>query len=176
MIMKPERTSLRPLAGANRTWRRRLTLQGELVLALLPTVTVLLVLALVEVFSHQRLLFASLASSAFLIYLDPQHGTNSVRTLVMAQATAAVVGFVTFVVWGPGYLAASGAMVVTIFLMILLDAVHPPAVSTTLGFAFRAGAENNLVLFGLAVGMIAVLILLERLSLWLLAYYSRQPS
>jgi starch phosphorylase len=31
------------------------------------------------------------------------------------------------------------------------DAVHPPAVSTSLSFALRAGNENNLVLFALAV-------------------------
>jgi hypothetical protein len=56
-------------------------------------------------------------------------------------------------------------MVVTIFLMILMDVVHPPAVSTSLSFALRAGNENNLVLFGLAVGITALLVALERLTL-----------
>ncbi len=46
--------------------RRRLNLRGEFALALLPTATVLAVLALVEALSRQRLLFASLAASAFL--------------------------------------------------------------------------------------------------------------
>ncbi|MEC4818085.1 MAG: hypothetical protein SAK29_33165 [Scytonema sp. PMC 1069.18] len=50
-------------------------------------------LAFVEVLSRQRLLFASLASSAFLIYLDPQHGSNTVRTLVLSQMMAASIGF-----------------------------------------------------------------------------------
>ncbi|MBV8886644.1 MAG: hypothetical protein JO235_21975, partial [Chroococcidiopsidaceae cyanobacterium CP_BM_RX_35] len=73
--MSQRRSSLRPVEGANRSLRSRLDLKGELVLAAAPTLTVLGVLALVEVLSRQRRLFASLAASAFLIYLDPQHGT-----------------------------------------------------------------------------------------------------
>ncbi|MFD2784499.1 hypothetical protein [Hymenobacter rubripertinctus] len=51
---------------------------------LLPTLTVLVMLWLLELLSNQRRLFASLASSAFLIYLDPAHYTNSTRTLVIS--------------------------------------------------------------------------------------------
>ena len=166
-----QRESLEPIEGANRTARRRLSLKGEFLLALGPTVTVLLVLALVEAMSQQRLLFASLASSAFLIYLDPQHGTNTVRTLVIAQMIAAVIGFATYLAFGGGYVSGGTAMVMTIIAMILLDAVHPPAVATAMAFALRAGEESNLALFALAVGMTAILVVLERLALWLLARY-----
>ncbi|MGB5972540.1 MAG: hypothetical protein WBG38_04435, partial [Nodosilinea sp.] len=58
-----------------------------------------------------------------------------------------------------------------IVLMIVLDVVHPPAVATSLSFALRAGDEGNLALFGLAVGITAVLVMLEKLSLWALARY-----
>lgn len=167
--MSQNRESLKPIKGANRSLRRRLSLRGEFALAFSPTVTILAVLALVEALSQQRLLFASLASSAFLIYLDPQHGTNSVRTLVVAQMIAAGLGFVSYLLIGSGYLSGGTAMVVTIVLMILLDVVHPPAVSTSLSFALRAGNESNLVLFGLAVGITAGLVLLEKVSLWVLA-------
>lgn len=54
-------TSLKTLEGANQSPRRKLNLKGELVLVIAPTLTVLGVLALVEVLSRQRLLFASLA-------------------------------------------------------------------------------------------------------------------
>ena len=165
-----KRESLKPVEGANRSLRKRLGLRGEFILALLPTITVLAVLALMESLSQQRLLFASLASSAFLIYLDPQHGTNTVRTLVIAHLLAATAGLITFIWIGPGYLAGGIAMVVTITLMILLDAVHPPAVATSLSFAFRAGAENNLVLFGLALGITAALVIMEHVALRLLAH------
>ncbi len=138
-----KRESLQPIEGATRARRRRLTWRGELALGFLPTVTVLVVLGVVEVLSRQRLLFASLASSALLIYLDPQHGTNTPRTLFIAQLLAATVGLLTYLLCGPGYLAGGSAMLVTIVLMILLDVMHPPAVSTSLSFAFRAGNDNE---------------------------------
>jgi hypothetical protein len=84
--------SLEPGDSRERALRRRLPLSGELALAALPTATVLAVLALVERLTTQRLLFASLASSAFLIYLDPEHGMNRVRALTLSQGiTAALV-------------------------------------------------------------------------------------
>lgn len=174
--MAKKRQSLKPLKGANRALRRRLSLKGEFILALMPTLMVLVVLAFVEVLSRQRLLFASLASSAFLIYLDPQHGTNTVRILVLAQMMAATIGFFTYFLFGPGYLSGGTAMVVTIALMILLDTVHPPAVSTSLSFALRTGQESNLIIFGLAVGITALLVLMERFALWILASYGRSPQ
>ncbi len=168
MPMDFKRDSLKPIPGAERALRRKLTLKDEFLLALLPTLTVLAVMGLVEVLSRQRLLFASLASSAFLIYLDPQHGTNSVRTLVLAQLLAACTGLLVYLGLGPGYFSGGTSMLITIVLMILLDAVHPPAVSTALAFAFRAGSEQNLVLFGLALVIIALLVLIEQITLWLL--------
>ncbi len=170
--MSRNRSSLKSIKGANRSLRQRLDIRGELLLAAAPTALVLSVLALVEVLSRQRLLFASLASSAFLIYLDPQHGTNTVRTLIISQMMAATIGLISYLVLGSGYLSGGIAMVLTIVLTILLDVVHPPAVSTSLSFALRAGNENNWVLFGLAVSVIALLVVLERFALWILARYS----
>ncbi|BAZ21070.1 hypothetical protein NIES4073_19480 [Kalymmatonema gypsitolerans NIES-4073] len=72
------------------------------------------------------------------------------------------------------YVSAGTAMVIVIFLMILLDAVHPPAVATSLSFALRASNENNLFLFGLAVGITALLVGLERFALWILAKYNQR--
>jgi CBS-domain-containing membrane protein len=123
--MRQKRSSLRPLKGANRALRRRLDLRGEFALALVPTLTILGVLALVEVLTEQRLLFASLAASAFLIYLDPQHGTNSVRTLIISQMMAATLGLLAYFFLGAGYWSAGTAMIASIVLMILLNAVHP---------------------------------------------------
>jgi CBS-domain-containing membrane protein len=174
-VKPPRRPSAQPLEGATRARRRRLTWRGELALAVLPTVTILVVLGLVEVLSRQRLLFASLASSAFLIYLDPQHGTNTPRTLIIAQLLAATAGLLTYLLVGPGYPAGGTAMLVTIVLMILLDVMHPPAVSTSLSFAFRAGDESNLMIFALAVAITAALVGLERVSLWLLTRDTPPP-
>ena len=172
--MSQRRSSLKPMEGVNQSPKRRLNLKDELVLATAPTLTVLGVLALVEVLSRQRLLFTSLAASAFLIYLDPHHATNKVRTLVLAQMMAATIGLITHLLLGSGYLAGGSAMVLTIVLMILLDAMHPPAVATSLSFGLSAGHESNLALFGLAVGITALLVLIERFTLWLLAQYSKR--
>jgi CBS-domain-containing membrane protein len=169
--MSGDKKSLAPAPRPARHLRRRLSLRGELLLAALPTATVLITFAFVQVLSQQRLLFASLASSAFLIYLDPEHGTNNMRTLGSAQMLAALLGLGAYLLIGPGYLSAAAAMSSLIVLMILLDVVHPPAVSTALSFALRAGQESNLVLFGLAVGITIVLIVLERVMLWLIARY-----
>ena len=167
--MGGDRDSLQPIQGAARPARARLDLKGELLLALLPTLTVLAVLGLVEVLTRQRLLFASLASSAFLIYLDPNHGTNTIRALVSSHLIAATAGLGTYQILGHGYPAAASAMVLTILAMVLLDVVHPPAISTSLTFAFRAGAERDAVLFALAVGVTVILVILQRTALWLLA-------
>lgn len=172
--MSQDRESLKPVEGANRSLRQRLGLRGELALALLPTLTVLGVFAFVEVLSQQRLLFASLASSAFLIYLDPQHGMNSVRTLITSQLLAVLLGFGANLLFGPTYLAGGSAMAVTIVLLILFDAVHPPAVSTALSFALRPGDESNVLLFVLALGITVLLVGLERAALWLLAWHARR--
>jgi hypothetical protein len=59
--------------------------------------------------------------------------------------------------------------VATIVLMITLNVVHPPAVSTSLIFAFRVGDASNILVFGLAVAITAVLVGLEKTMLWMLA-------
>lgn len=152
--------------------RRRLGLKKEVLLALLPTATALLVLTFVEVLSNQRLLFASLASSAFLIYLDPEHGVNNIRTLFSAQMGSAAIGLLSYTTLGPGYVSAGVAMVLAIATMIALDTMHPPAVSTALSFGLRAEDETNLVLFGLAVTITALLVILQRAALWMLRRFS----
>jgi CBS-domain-containing membrane protein len=148
--------------------RRRLGLKAELLLALLPTATVLLVLAFVEALSSQRLLFASLASSAFLIYRDPENEVNNVRTLLVAQIGSALIGLGCYLAFGPGYLSGGLSMVLSIAMMIALDAMHPPGVSTALSFGLRSGDAGNLALFCMAVGVTAVLVVLQRVALWMM--------
>lgn len=149
--------------------RRHLGWRKELLLASFPTAVVLAVFAFIERFTHQRLLFASLGASAFLIYLDPEHTTNSPRTLLIAQLGGAAAGFVFVSLLGAGYWAAAAAMIATIALMLATHAVHPPAIATSLSFAFRDAPETDLGVFALALGMILLLIALERGSLWLLS-------
>ena len=153
---------------------RRGGLKGELTLAALPTLTVMGVFLLVEVFTRQTFLFASLASSAFLIYKEPDNGMNQVKTLVPAHLTAAVVGLGTFFVFGEGYLAGATSMAMTIALLITFGIVHPPAISSSLVFAFRAHQESEIVIFFLAVCMVAGLFVIERVTVVLLRRYEHR--
>lgn len=169
------RESHEPAPHALRQARRRLPLRAEFALAAPPTATILGVLALVETVTEQRLLFASLASSAFLIYLDPEHGANRLRALIGAQLLAAVVGWGAFALLGAGYVGAGSALVLTIVLMVWADLVHPPAVATAMSFALRAGDASNLALFVLALAITAVLVGLQRLATWTVIRARRVP-
>ena len=154
----------------------RRSLRADLALAILPTVSVLLVFALASALSRQRLLFAPLAASAFLIYLDPEHEANSVRTLVLAQGFAALTGFAAHILLGPSYWVAGAAMVVVIFGMILARAMHPPAVPTVLSFVFGAESGRGLLLFGVCVGLLVVLVFLQIAAVRLLSLKRRKDA
>lgn len=139
--------------------------------------TVLLVLALVGALSNQRLLFASLASRAFMIYLNPEHAVNSIRTLLLAQLGSATLGLLCYQALGPGYLSGGVAMVLAISMMIMTDSMHPPAVSSALSFGLKSGDESKLLLFCMAVGIAAILVVIQRTALWLLRRFdSHHPS
>lgn len=148
--------------------REKFNIKTEITLAIMPSLTVIAVLVLLQAFSKQQLLFSSLASSAFLIYLDPKHPANSIRTLVIAQISAAIIGCLTFLVAGTGYVAASFSMIIAIAVMIFARAMHPPAVSTALLFAFQPPKANTLLLFLFAVLLLVILIILQRISLWII--------
>lgn len=164
-----EKRSIQPSAPRARRTRERLGLRGELTLAFFPTITMLIVLWTVEVLADQRVLFAALASSAFLIYLDPLHGTNTMHALSISHTGAALAGILAGQVIGYGYVASAAAMVLTILLMVIGDVVHPPAIGTSLTFAYRSGASSNVELFLLALGMVVLLAVLQRIVQYLLA-------
>jgi len=160
-------TPAAPLGRPRLGWRR------EVLLALLPTITVLVLLWLLRLLSNQQLLFASLASSCFLIYLDPGHPANSARTLVISQLSGAVLGAGLHALLGPGYASAALALLGVIAVMIVTNTMHPPAVATALNFAFRAGSgEGSLALFGLAVGLVLVLLAVQRGSAYLVRRFT----
>ncbi len=148
-----------------RQWRGGL--RGELLLAVPPAITVLGALFFVEALTEQRVLFASLASSAFLIYHSPLHPMNSVRRMVTAHLMGVAAGVAAAFLFGPGYPASGAAMVVTAMLVVLLDVVHPPAISTALGFAFFAEQGRAAGVFLLALGMLAALVVLQRVAVWI---------
>lgn len=147
---------------------KRFDLKTEMILATLPTAMIIAVLLLLKAFSKQELLFASLASSAFLIYLDPKNPTNSIRTLLIAQTSAAIIGYVIYRLIGPGYIPAALSMIAIVLLMIFTKAMHPPAVASALNFAFQRTKPDTLSLFLFALLLLVILIVLQKVSLWLI--------
>src|SRR5262245_62024959 len=148
--------------------QRQLSVLDKLLLALLPTATVLPMLGVIEVFGRHHLLCASMASSAFLIYWDPGNEMNSVHAVVVSQMTAAGVGWLMWRLLGGGFAAAACVIPLAILLMILLQAVHPPAVATALAFSMHLDPTGSFVLFPLAVGFMALLVVLQRAVSWLI--------
>ncbi len=91
---------------------------------------------------------------------------NSVRALVVSQLTAAGVGSLMWLLLGGGFAATASAIPVAILLMILVKAVHPPAVSTVLAFVMDPDPIGNFVLFAIAVVITALLVALQRAVSW----------
>jgi HPP family len=87
---------------------------------------------------------------------------------VPAHITAALVGVGAFLIFGEGYLSGAVAMGLTITLLILFGIMHPPAVSTSLIFAFRVQEAKTLLVFLMALAMVAVLYVIHRVALALL--------
>ena len=132
----------------------RLSVRQQFDLAIMPTAVVLLMVGWVHALSDQRLIFTSLASSAFLVYLDPEHPTNRVRTFLIAQGSATLLGFGSVSLLGSGFLAAGVATVLTILIIITLDAMHPPAISTALSCAFHTNSKKAAFADGSQVGFV----------------------
>lgn len=156
--------------------RKQIGLKGELLLALLPTAMVLFVMWFLDVATNRQVLFTSLASSAFLIYLDPNHPMNGLRTLVISHTAAALIGYGVFWVLGSGYHSAGLSMVLLILVMVVLDVVHPPAIGTTLSFAFHPKDDSSLLLFEAALVIVVVLALLSTVSIRLFRHLSRERA
>lgn len=90
----------------------------RLCLAIIPAVVVLLIVGCLEALGDQLLIFTSLASSAFVVYFDPEHPTNRVRTFLIAQSGAALLGLGSVSLLGAGFAAAALTMVLTVFFML----------------------------------------------------------
>lgn len=156
----------RERAGRNNEQRYRTWLFHELALAVPPTIVVLAAFFGTRMLTAHPILFASLASSAFLIYREPRNRMNRLRVMIAAQFLGAGLGTAASLLFGSGYIAGAVSMVLTIVLLILLDIVHPPAVSTALGFALLGPQYGALSTFLLAVSIVATLAVLQIVALW----------
>jgi CBS-domain-containing membrane protein len=163
------------LDAPTRPYRQMRTWGGQIVTVVFPTLTVLVVLAILEGVTRHPLLFTSLGSSAFLGHVDPRPGKRAVLVLLVTQLAGAILGLVAFTVVGPGYTAAGVAVFAVTLGMVAADTLHPPAVSTALAFAFKAEADRNLALFGTALAATAAMVTVGRVAFWLVDRLDTQP-
>lgn len=139
-------------------------LGGELALAGPPTVTLLLALFFTNQLTRHPVLFTSLASSAFLIYQDPMHRKNSLSVMAIGQAAGAIAGICASLLLGQGYISVAVAVMLTIILLVPLNAVHAPGISSAMGFALLSPAYGLLAAFAVAVGIIIILAVFQQLA------------
>jgi CBS-domain-containing membrane protein len=149
-------------------WRDWSWVRDELGLALPPTIVVLVAFFTTQSLTNHLILFASLASSAFLVYREPAHRMNRLRTMILAQLTAWAIGLFASMLIGAGYAAGAAAMVGTIVVLVALDIVHPPAISTALGFSVTGPSHGPLFTFLLALAIVSTLAVLQKIMVSLL--------
>ena len=117
-------------------------------------------------------LFVNLhGSNSYLIYINPRHKMSNGRTLIISQMIGALTGYGSYTLLGKNYLGVGAAMIVTIVLMIVLNAVHPPAVSTALLFGLSGKYAIDLALFATALLLLLLLVLVQRHTLGLMGRF-----
>lgn len=146
--------------------RKEQSLKSRLLLSLFP-IAIVFVLLGIEILVRQHMLFTSLVSSIFLIYLLPDDPMNDSLTIVISQALAALIGYAGYWLLGNSYLSACLSILMITLLLVLIGRLHPPAIATSMIFQYRTHSESDLVLFGLLLVLIVVLFLAKKLFSYL---------
>ena len=140
--------------------RRGGDLPGKLALAGPPTPILFTAFFLAAALRHERGLLTALASSAFLPCRNPGHPMNGARTVVTGHLVGFGFGVGTATLLGASYLASAAAMIATIVVLIARKALHPPAISTTLGGLFARREAGGVFLVAL------VTLVTQRAATW----------
>ena len=120
---------------------------------------------------EQPVLFTSLASTTFLIFVRPESKTSQYRNVIGGHYVSATVGFLIAISAEKamllhdekimlGLICALSVAAASI-LMHFLDMEHPPAAGTALAFAFGVRSADMLVTLGIALSTIIFLACLK---------------
>ncbi|WP_426119501.1 HPP family protein [Kocuria sp. LHG3120] len=120
-------------------------------------ITVVLMIVVVEQIARQAVLVTSLAASTFLLYYQPLHRMNRFVPVVGGHLIAAGVGFLSDKFIPGGTLAPAVAITVTVAALAGLRIIHPPAVSTSVVFAYRPHEVSALLTFSLTLVVVVAL-------------------
>ena len=100
----------------------------------------------------QPLFMASFGASAVVIFAMPKSPAARVQNVIGGHIVSAVVGLSLAIFVGVYWYTAAIAVAVAIFLMVLLDIVHPPGGATALITATLAAPAWDFLLMPVAVG------------------------
>lgn len=145
-----------------------LNLRARLILGIFPVIIVLVLTAL-EIKLRQHIIFTSLVSSIFLIYLRPNELMTDTATILVSQFTAALTGYLSYKLFGNSFWSVCVTILLVTAILILLNRLHPPAIATSVIFNYRTHSESDLFLFGLLIGIAVVLILVRWITNYLLS-------
>jgi hypothetical protein len=125
--------------------------------------------------SHTPLVFPSLGTTAFLPFYKPTDPSSSPRNIIIGHTLATIIGYLSLVITGltaagpvlavgvtlPRIFAIGLSLGLTIGLMVLLRAPHPPALATTLMISLGTVTKPwQLLVFILAIVLLTLQILI----------------
>ena len=120
------------------------------------------------------LLLASLGSTAVTLFGLPKAPAAKPRSALVGQISAAIVGWCTQYFLGSEWYAAAVAVTLSLVVMVLLNAVHPPGGATALT-AILTPQEWTFIIAPIAVG-VAFLVLVAYLTNKACDRYEKKPE
>jgi CBS domain-containing membrane protein len=137
-------------------------------------------MSIIAYFTHSPFIFPSLGPTAFLFFYRPRSPAATPRSAILGHSIGAAVGYVSLLitgltqtqtalqtgVTGPRIVAVTLALSLTVGLMVLLRAPHPPGAATALIVALGLFQQPwQLPLLVVAVGLLTLqAIIINRLA------------
>ena len=117
--------------------------KNYLLQSLLATITLLiLALALGE---DKMVLISAIGGTAFIVFAMPNTDSAKPRNVITSHLLGLIVGSIFYLTSFPYYIEWPLAVGITIFLMVTLDFIHPPAAGTALAAAIYQAPFNTLI-------------------------------
>lgn len=126
--------------------------------SMLATAVVFIVLLLLSI--KHAVIIASIGATAFIVFAMPKMITAQTRNVIGGHTIGLILGSLCALI--PHYtivltaLAYSSAVGISIFLMVVLDAEHPPAAGTALGFAITGFSVNAALALAISVIILCI--------------------
>ncbi len=121
--------------------------------SLLATIVVFVVLLLLSI--KHAVIIASIGATAFIVFAMPKMITAQARNVIGGHTIGLISGSLCALIPHPTIfltaLAYSLAVGISILLMVILDAEHPPAAGTALGFALTGFSINAALALGISI-------------------------